>query len=76
MKFAHIMKFARIMKLSSDIINLMYIKTIAHDIIRNIHNIMRLYQHIMYVYHNIKMFTHHIQVRSLINIPLRYSQIN
>ena len=44
---AHIMKFAHIMKLSNHIINLMHIKTKAHNIMRNIHNIMRLYQHIM-----------------------------
>ena len=41
------LKFAHIMKLSNHIINLMHIKTIAHNIMRNIHNIMRLYQHIM-----------------------------
>ena len=38
---------SHIMKLSNHIINLMHIKTIAHNIMRNIHSIMRLYQHIM-----------------------------
>ena len=46
-KFAHIMKFVHIMKLSNHVINLVHIKTIAHNIMRNKHNIMRLYQHIM-----------------------------
>ena len=35
MKFVQIMKFAHIMKFMNHIINLMHIKTIAHNIMKN-----------------------------------------